>query len=89
MQGPLEDIRNIEAEEIITVEDFFPQTGTPVACYGLKGSLSHLNGRIGDLRSCDDNIEFFQIHFEGDEEMMLYEVHRSNFRILFELPDVE
>lgn len=87
MQGPIADPRNAQEEETLTVDtsDLRFVLGTPVICHGLK-TLTHLNGKIGDLRSWDEANECFKVHFE-DKKLVPCLVKDNFLRILFELPD--
>lgn len=50
------------------------------------GCFSHLNGKIGDIRSWDEASECFKVHFE-DEGLEPCPVKDKFLRILFELPE--
>ena len=88
VQGPIADPRNIQDEKTVTIatEDILPDLGTPIVCHGLE-SAPHLNGKIGDLRSHDEETDCYEVHFE-DKGLAPCSVRRENIRILFELPDV-
>ena len=87
IQGPIADPRNIQSEQMLTVasEDIILGHGTPVVCHGLK-KATHLNGKIGDIRSWDEASECFKVHFE-DEGLEPCPVKDKFLRILFELPE--
>ena len=87
VQGPIVTPRNIQDEITFTVasEDIYLTLGTPVVCHGLKFS-THLNGKIGDLRSWDEASGLFKVHFE-DTDLEPCPVKQDFMRILFELPD--
>ena len=67
------------------VSNFGFALGTPVICDGLKAS-THLNGKIGDIRSYDEDIEGFKIYFE-EEGLEPWPLKAKFLRILFELPE--
>jgi hypothetical protein len=50
--------------------------GTPVVCHGLQNDDTYLNGKIGEIRSVDE-----------DKSIKPQSVKPDNLRILFELPD--
>lgn len=63
-----------------------PQLGCPVACHGLK-KATHLNGKIGDLRTpptFSDGTYRFMVHFE-DEGLKPVLVKLENLRVAFDL----
>eukprot|EP00984_Skeletonema_dohrnii_P009291 scaffold3543_cov90-Skeletonema_dohrnii-CCMP3373.AAC.4 len=92
VQGPLpadDESRNVDEEEILTVasKDMVPLVGTPVICHGLRSrSSSHLNGKIGDLRSYSEDRNRCFIHFE-EEGLEPAEINVGSVSILFELPE--
>ena len=90
VRGPIEDPRNVEKEEVFTVAtvEIDLAYGTPVICHGLEGTLSLLNGKIGDLRTRSEESDMDTVYFE-DKELGHCSVQPANVRILFELPDVE
>jgi len=87
VQGPIADPRNIQDEVTFAVDntaDLGFGLGSPVICHGLK-KATHLNGKIGEIRSYDEDNECFKVHFEGGG----LEPMRAKFlRIVFELPEV-
>jgi hypothetical protein len=89
VRGPIECPRIYSKEKVlkVTVHDnnvvFF--VGTPVICHGLKNA-SHLNGRIGDVRSFSNKTKRYGVHFE-DKSIPPKSVKPENLRILFELPE--
>ena len=90
VQGPITEPRNVKNEEEFTVEScsVWPAIGGIVACHGLKNA-SHLNGKIGDIRSppqeCGD-VYRFAVHFE-DKSLKPALVKPENLRVVFDLPD--
>ena len=90
VQGPVLNPRKVQEEETFTVatKDIRPDLGTPVICHGFGDSLSHLNGKIGDLRSWDEETDdlYYDIHFE-EKDLEPRFVEPENIRIIFELPD--
>ncbi len=60
--------------------------GTPVVCEGLQ-QLTHLNGKIGDVRKVDLEEGKCQVHFE-EAGLGHAEIKFSNLRIIFNLPHV-
>ncbi len=88
VQGPVAYPRNTDEEEQskIPTLDLIPAEGTPVMCHGLRlRSVSHLNGKIGDVRSHSEDLRRCVVHFE-EEGLEPTEVKHENLRILFELP---
>eukprot|EP00984_Skeletonema_dohrnii_P001427 scaffold454_cov158-Skeletonema_dohrnii-CCMP3373.AAC.2 len=72
---------------VIPITDILPLPGTPVICHGLRlRSSSHLNGKIGDVRSLDVDDEKCLVHFE-EEGLEPTVVKIGNLRVLFELPE--
>ena len=68
-----------------------PLVGTPVVCHGLRARrTSHLNGKIGDLRSYVYKSQHSKcvVHFE-EEGLEPTTINVANTRILFELPNNE
>jgi hypothetical protein len=92
VQGPLpadDESRNVDEEETLTVASkvIVPLVGTPVICHGLRSrSSSHLNGKIGGLRSYSEDRNRCFIHFE-EEGLEPAEINVGSVRILFELPE--
>ena len=92
VQGPLpadDESRNVDEEETLTVASkvIVPLVGTPVLCHGLRSrSSSHLDGKIGDLRSYSEDRNRCFIHFE-EEGLEPAEINVGSVRILFELPE--
>ena len=87
MQGPIAKPRNIQEEETLTIDNTsdvlrFP-LGTPVVCNGLK-KATHLNGKIGDIRSYDEDNECYKVHFE-DEGLEPWSLRAKFLRVVFEL----
>ena len=90
LQGPITKPRNLEGETVLTVNAnhlLIVKMGTPSICKGLNKS-SHLNGKLGDVRSYDSASERYEVYFE-DKSLKPVSVKRENLRIVFELPDVE
>jgi hypothetical protein len=72
---------------VIPSTDILPFPGTPVICHGLRlRSSSHLNGKIGDVRSLDVDDGKCLVHFE-EEGLEPTVVKIGNLRVLFELPE--
>eukprot|EP00985_Skeletonema_marinoi_P009648 scaffold4492_cov138-Skeletonema_marinoi.AAC.3 len=72
---------------VIPSTDILPFPGTPVICHGLRlrGS-SHLNGKIGDVRSLDVDGGKCLVHFE-EEGLEPTVIKIGNLRVLFDLPE--
>ena len=91
-QGPImEPVRDTQAEQMFTVaaSDLMFVFGTPVVCHGSK-ELSHLNGKIGDLRSWQEETNGrYMIHFEDEDREPSggRMAEERNIRILFDLPN--
>ena len=61
--------------------------GTPVVCHSMMEQEKHLNGKLGDVHSWNEEEQRYEVHFEDiDEPRML---PRENIRIAFDLLDVE
>ena len=93
MQGPLpecpDDERNADIEKTLTIDckDAIPLKGTPVVVHSMRlRSLSHLNGKIGDIRAYSNDDGLFEVHFE-EEGLGPTKVKLENVRILFGLLD--
>ena len=88
LQGPVSEPRNIDAEEtfIVPTKNITYYNGTPVVCQGMDDHLSHLNGKIGDVRGWKKHTGRYKIHFEDGDLQPCY-VEPNKIRILFELPD--
>lgn len=71
---------NFETSDLLLI------CGTPVICQGLQNA-THLNGKLGDVRSFNEKKNRYVIHFE-DESLKPALVKRGNVRIVFELPEV-
>ena len=99
VQGPMIDEEKrdeetrYEEKKVMTVEskDVIPMRGTPVVVHSLPvGSMSHLNGKIGDIRaySEDEDDRTCEIHFE-EEGLDPAFVKLENLRIVFDVPEKE
>ena len=99
VQGPMspESLNNADEHVTLTVatEDVRPQLGSPVVCHGLvEAPLNRLNGKIGDVRSRDKEVDSysslfscsFKVHFE-DKDLEPCFLKPENLRILFGLPN--
>jgi len=71
----------------VHIDDLVLIPPVPVVCQGLKGA-SHLNGKIGDVRVFNSEVQRYQIHFE-DPKLKSALVKQENLRVLFDLPDKE
>jgi len=89
IKGPNPDNANEEDQKSFQVgkDDFVLFHGTPVICYGLNNA-KHLNGKIGETRDYDEEIERYKVHFE-DEGLKPCLVKSENVRILFDVPPKE
>ena len=87
LQGPITKPRNSQNEQTLTVDpsQVIFGVGTPVVCHGLKTS-THLNGKIGDIRSWNKASGCWNVHFE-DTSIETCLVSQKYLRILFELPE--
>lgn len=87
VKGPINEQEEVETFAVFTngASLFYKMDGTPVVCHGLK-SATHLNGKIGDLRSRDRLTGRYKVHFE-DKNLEPRMIKRENIRILFELPE--
>ena len=77
----------VQAEQTLTVasDDLGFVIGTPVICDGLKNA-THLNGKIGDLRSWHEESGCFKVHFDGNE-IEPCTVKNEFLQILFDFPE--
>ena len=70
------DERNVEDEKTLTVvqsKDVIPKEGTPVVCHSLRlRSMSHLNGKIGDVRAYSEDKSCCVVHFEEEGLESIY-----------------
>mmetsp|Transcript_30890 Transcript_30890/g.65289 ORF Transcript_30890/g.65289 Transcript_30890/m.65289 type:complete len:484 (-) Transcript_30890:143-1594(-) len=93
INGPLRWLSspgNVAEEETTTfaTKNIILSEGTPVICHGLIKS-NHLNGKLGDIRSVDEEkTGHYEVHFE-DEGLKPRLIKPKNVRILFELPDIK
>jgi hypothetical protein len=80
--------KRAEDEETFTVtsDDLIYPKGIPVVCHGLVNA-SHLNGKIGDVRTLDEITDRYGVYFE-DKNIDPAAVKPENLRIVFELPAV-
>ena len=80
--------KRAEDEETFTVtsDDLIYPKGIPVVCHGLVNA-SHLNGKIGDVRTLDEITDRYGVYFE-DKNLDPAAVKPENLRIVFELPAV-
>ena len=87
LQGPITKPRNSQNEHTLTVDpsQVVFGVGNPVVCHGLKTS-THLNGKIGDIRSWNKASGCWNVHFE-DTSIETCLVSQKYLRILFELPE--
>ena len=60
VKGPVLIPRQVQAEKIFQVvaSEVVPVLGTPIICHGLHSS-NNLNGKIGDLRSWDEDCDIW------------------------------
>ena len=88
LQGPVTNPRNVEAERsyIYPTEDVRLTAGIPVFCEGLEDDLSHLNGKIGDVRSRKRETGQYKVHFD-DTDIEARFFNPENLRVLFRVPD--
>ena len=75
-----------ETESKISASSILAFLGTPVVCEGLQ-QLTHLNGKIGDVRKVDLEEGTCQVHFE-EADLEHAEIKFNNLRIIFNLPPV-
>lgn len=77
LRGPKSTERKCFTKDVVACP------GTPVTCIGLKNA-SHLNGKMGDVRSVDEETGRLAVHFEGKKACL---VRRENVRIVFNVPE--
>jgi hypothetical protein len=77
-----------ENEIKISASGMIAYFGTPVSCIDLQEQLTHLNGKIGDVRKVDLEVGTCQVHFE-EAGLEHAEIKFKNLRIVFALPPVE
>ena len=85
VRGPLS---KVHAEKTWAVEsnDIIPMKGTPVVVHSQRlRSMSHLNGKIGDIRALSKDDSICEVHFE-EEGLEPTQGKLDNVRILFVLP---
>lgn len=89
VRGPLPkcpgDERNLDKEKTLTIDSEYaiPLRGTPVVVHSMRlRSISHLNGKIGDIRAYSNDDGVFEVHFE-EEGFEPTKVKHENVRILF------
>jgi hypothetical protein len=87
IHGPARELMTSRHTATVDTNILRPCVGTPVMCHGLKNA-SHLNGKIGDVRSYDTATWRHGVHFE-DKSIEPKCVKPENLRILFELPELD
>ena len=89
--GPIANPRQEEDERNFCVASdlVIPSLGCPAICCGLV-SASHLNGKLGDVRSFHNTASGLRlaVHFENKSQKSAL-VRPENLRIAFELPNEE
>ena len=59
--------------------------GTPAICHSMMGQEKHLNGKLGDVRSWNDENECYEVHF-GDKSIAEPQmVPCKNIHIVFDM----
>jgi len=76
-----------EKETKISAPDIIPYLGTPVVCKGLQ-QLTHLNGKIGDVRKVDLEEGKCQVHFQ-EAGLEHAEIKFNHLRVVFDLPPLD
>jgi hypothetical protein len=89
VRGPVECPRIYSKEKVLKVtfhdNNVAFYIGNPVICHGLE-KATHLNGKIGDVRSWNVETQRYGVHFD-DKSILPKSVKPENLRILFELPE--
>lgn len=75
----------LQQQTILPSKSIIPTLGTPVICHNCITPQTHLNGKIGDVRSINRLTNECQVHFES-VTMEPQFVKASNLRVLFDLP---
>jgi len=81
-----------EREFTVPAVAALPNIGTPVVCVDFEGSLSYLNGKLGDVRMDEGGILSWmmqgrsKVYFE-DEDLQPRPIDQKNLRILFDIPE--
>ncbi|KAL7547715.1 hypothetical protein ACHAWF_010993, partial [Thalassiosira exigua] len=87
VRGPIQPhgVSGDQKTFVVHVDQLRPTLGTVVICHGLEGSMAHLNGKLGDVRSREDGAHKYTVHFE-DKNLEPYLVHPKNMIFVFQLP---
>jgi len=83
VRGPI--IEPEHKQVTFKTKKYIPALGTPVIIEGMQHPNTHLNGKVGDLRSWDKESGCFTVQFE-DKSLEPCSVHQEKVRTLFELP---
>jgi len=81
-----------EREFTIPAAAALPNIGTPIVCQDFEGSLSYLNGKLGDVRMDEGGLLSWmmqgrsKVYFE-DEDLQPRPIDQKNLRILFDIPE--
>ena len=91
VQGPVKshyyEGHNECTEYTVDSSSLLITNGTPIVCQGLQKG-AHLNGKLADIRSYDNEKERYTIYFE-DTKLKPVAVKRKNVRIVFDLLEIE
>ena len=81
-----------EREFTIPAVAALPNIGSAIVCQDFEGSLSYLNGKLGDVRMDEGGILSWmmqgrsKVYFE-DEDLQPRQIDQKNLRVLFDIPE--
>lgn len=88
VRGPIAKPRKTNDEKTFrlnVIQILLPDHGVAVVCQGLQNA-QYLNGKVGDIRSFDDDSGRYEVYFD-EKSIPAKRVKHENLRILFELPE--
>jgi len=83
VRGPI--IEPEHKQVTFKTKKYVPAQGTPVMIKGMQHPNTHLNGKVGEIYSWDEESHCFTLRFE-DKSLEPCSIHKKKVRILFELP---
>ena len=86
VRGPIDEPEHKQVT--FKTDDYLPALGTPVIIKGVQHPNTHLNGKVGEIKSWDNDSCCLTVNFE-DKSLEQCSVHENNVHILFELPAKE
>lgn len=86
LRGPMIMDDDVVRDQLSTFdpEDLTLVLGCPVICHGLEKDKAHMNGKLGEIRSYDDETDVHEIHFV-DKSLKPAGLMKENLRIQIDL----